>query len=138
MSEKQRKKILIIDDEADMRMFVSTVLETGGYQPLVAESGETGIAAARRESPDLIVLDVMMPNIEDGIRTYHLFRTDAELKRIPIVMLSAIARKTFLHAISRLHFDEKDSPPDPEAYAEKPPEAGELALLISQVLENKG
>ena len=135
MSENQRKKILVIDDEADMRMFVSTVLETSGYQPLVAENGETGIATARRETPNLIVLDVMMPNIEDGIRTYHLFRTDAELKCIPIVMLSAVARKTFFHAISRLHFEEKNFPPEPEAYLEKPPDAGELELLISKIFE---
>ena len=134
MPDEQQKKILVIDDEADMRLFVSTVIETSGYQPLLAENGETGIETARRESPGLIILDVMMPNIEDGIRTYQTFRTDAALKHIPIVMLSAIARKTFFHAISRLHFGEKDTLPDPEAYMEKPPDASELAHLISEVL----
>ena len=137
MTENQRKKILVIDDEADMRLFVSTVLETSGYLPIVAENGEVGIVAARRESPSLIVLDVMMPNIEDGIRTYQQFKTDTVLKHIPIVMLSAIARKTFFHAISRLHFGEEDTPPDPEAYMEKPPDANELALLVSKVLGDR-
>lgn len=136
MTEERRKKILVIDDEADMRLFVSTVLETSGYQALTAENGETGIEIARQESPSLIVLDVMMPNIEDGIRAYRIFRTDAGLKHIPIVMLSAIARKTFFHAVSQLHSGTKDTPSAPEAYMEKPPDANELARLVSRVLEN--
>ena len=135
MTENQRKKILVIDDEADMRLFVSTVLETSGYLPIVAENGEAGIVAARRESPSLIVLDVMMPDIEDGIRAYRLFRTDSELKRIPIVMLSAIARKTFFNAVSQLLANGETPVPPPDAFMEKPPDAGDLAALISNLLE---
>ena len=49
--------------------------------------------------PDLIILDVMMPKIEDGIHTFYQLRTDPKFEHIPIIMLSAIARKTFFHSI---------------------------------------
>lgn len=135
MASNAPKKILVIDDEADMRVFVSTVLEVNGYQPLLAENGEKGLKAARRETPDLIILDVMMPNIEDGIHTYHQFRTDDTLRHVPIIMLSAIAQKTFFHAVTRIHTNEEAPLPDPEAYMEKPPDAIELAALISNIIK---
>ena len=135
VSENGHKKILVVDDEADMRTFVSTVLEINGHQPLVAQDGEKALEIARREVPDLVILDVMMPEIEDGINTYRRIRCHDDLKHIPILMLSAIARKTFFHAISRLHLETGASLPEPDAYMEKPPDASELALLISALLK---
>ena len=89
----KNKKILVVDDERDMRIFVSTVVETLGFEPIVAKNGVDALEKARLNPPALVILDVMMPNIDDGIQTYQQFRTDPKLSHIPIIMLSAIAQK---------------------------------------------
>lgn len=124
------KKILVVDDEPDMRIFISTVLETSGYEPLTASNGEDALKSVHFTMPDLIILDVMMPKIEDGIRTFYQFRTDPKLKHIPIIMLSAIARKTFFHSIMSFNSGKEVRPTEPDAYIEKPPDADELISII--------
>ncbi len=128
------KKILVVDDESDMRIFVSTVVETMGFEPIVAEDGAAALEKARSLLPALVILDVMMPKIEDGIRTYQQFKKDEGLGRIPIIMLSAIAKKTFFHSIRDLNPQGGRQIPEPEAYMEKPPDAEELSRLIVELL----
>ena len=131
------KKILVVDDEADMRTFVSTVVATRGFQPVTAEDGAQALNLARSEPPDLVILDVMMPKIDDGIQTYQQFKKDEQLNRVPIIMLSAIARKTFFHTIRMLNPLKGRAIPEPEAYMEKPPDADELIRLIDELLAGK-
>ena len=130
----QNKKILVVDDEQDMRIFASTVVETLGFEPIVAKDGVEALEKARSNTPALVILDVMMPKIDDGIQTYQEFRTDRKLSHIPIIMLSAIARKTFLHSIRMLSPRQGSEVPEPEAYMEKPPDASELNRLITELL----
>ena len=127
-------KILVVDDESDMRIFVSAVVETMGFEPITAKDGAEALEKARTHLPDLVILDVMMPKIDDGIRAFEQFRTDKSLSHIPIIILSAIAKKTFIHSIRMLRPRQGDPVPDPEAYMEKPPDAGELGELISGLL----
>ncbi|MBI1247590.1 response regulator [bacterium] len=82
------KKVLIIDDEHDIREGVSYWLRSAGYAPILASDGDAGIQAARRSIPQAIVLDVQMPH-QDGIETLVQLRCDSETRRIPIIMLSA-------------------------------------------------
>ncbi len=126
------RKILVVDDERDMRIFVRTVVETSGFEATVASNGTEAIQKAGANPPALVILDVMMPEIDDGIQTYQHFRTDPVLSAIPIIILSAIARKTFLHSIKLLSPRHGIELPDPEAYMEKPPDAGELSRLIAK------
>jgi CheY-like chemotaxis protein len=128
------KKILVVDDESDMRIFVSTVVETMGFEPLAAKDGAEALNMAGSCLPDLVILDIMMPKIEDGIQTYQQFRMDEQFCRIPIIMLSAIAKKTFFHSIRMLNPQKGRRMPEPEAYIEKPPDADELIRLITQLL----
>jgi len=86
------------------------------------------------DESDMVILDVMMPKIEDGIRTYQQFKKDEGLGRIPIIMLSAIAKKTFFHSIRVLNPQSGRQIPEPEAYMEKPPDAEELSRLIAELL----
>ena len=130
------KKILVVDDEADIRIFVSTVVETSGFQPICAADGTEALNLARSELPSLVILDVMMPGIADGIKTYQHFRTDETLNGIPIIMLSAIARKTFFHSIRMLTPRTGRNIPEPDGYMEKPPDAKELIRLIEELLAN--
>ena len=128
------KRILVVDDELDMRIFVSTVVKTIGFEPIEATNGSEAIEKARSIKTDLVVLDIMMPKIEDGIETYQQFRTDEDLAGIPIIMLSAITKKTFFHTIRMLNPQKGDTLPEPEAYMEKPPDASELIKLIKDIL----
>ena len=129
-----KPKILVVDDERDMRIFVSTVVETLGFEAIAAEDGMEAIEKVSSNPPALVILDVMMPKIEDGIKTYQQFRTDEKLCRIPIIMLSAIAQKTFFYSIRVLSPQRGAQLPEPEAYMEKPPDAGELGKLIDALL----
>ncbi len=129
-----KKIILVVDDERDMRIFVSTVVETLGFEAITAEDGPQALVTAGSNPPVLVILDVMMPGIDDGIQTYRQFKTDPALSHLPIIILSAIARKTFLHSIAMLSPRQGSGLPEPEAYMEKPPDADELSQLITELL----
>jgi len=81
-------KILVIDDEANIIRLVRDYLEQAGYQVLSASSAETGLHTLRRETPDLLVLDLGLPD-RDGWDLTRLIRSDRQLANIPIVMLTA-------------------------------------------------
>ena len=130
----ENRKILVVDDESDMQVYLSTVVETMGFEPIVAADGPEALKKARALPPALVILDVMMPKIEDGLKTYQLFREDDGLGRIPVIMVSAIARKTFFHSIRLLKPLSGKQLPEPDAYMEKPPDAAELNHLITALL----
>ena len=129
------KKVLVVDDELDMRTFIITLLETSGYKPLSANDGVEGIEIARRKKPALVILDVMMPK-ESGINMYRELKNDPELRNIPVIMLSALAKKTFFHSQRVLDDYKGEKVPEPEAYIEKPPEPEELLEAIQNTLQD--
>ena len=129
----KKKSILVVDDELDMRTFITTLLETSGYKPIIAVNGEDGILKAREKKPAAIILDVMMPR-EGGIQMYRELKNDEELKEIPVIMLSAIAKKTFFHSQQVLNTYRGQKVPEPAAYIEKPPETEELLQILEQCL----
>lgn len=85
------EKILIIDDEALIRESVAEILELQGYQTLTAEDGEKGLLTAHEESPDLIIMDVMMPGL-DGFSLVQHLRKNPAFKLTPIIFISAKAK----------------------------------------------
>ena len=127
-----KKTVLIVEDEMDMRIFISTLLETSGYTPVVTRDGKEGLAKARDVSPDLIILDVMMPG-EGGVHMYRQLKTDQALKSIPVIMLSAVARKTFSHYLNMVNARLDKPISGPDAYIEKPPEAEELLQMAARL-----
>ena len=128
------KKVLVVDDELDMRTFVSTLLETSGYKPLTAVDGKEGMAVARRQKPSVVLLDVMMPN-ESGIGMYRELKNDPDLKDVPVIMVSALSKKTFFHSQKVLDEYKGEKIPKPSAYIEKPPEPDELLEAIQNCLK---
>jgi two-component system, OmpR family, alkaline phosphatase synthesis response regulator PhoP len=82
------KKILIVDDEVDLVETVRFPLEMEGYHVLVSYNGEDALNQARKESPDLILLDLMLPKL-DGYKVCRLLKFDERYKHIPIFMLTA-------------------------------------------------
>ena len=129
----QKKTVLIVEDELDMRIFISTLLETSGYQPIITRDGNEGMLKAKDVCPDLIILDVMMPG-EGGVQMYRQLKTDQTLCEIPVIMLSAVAKKTFAHYLNMVNARLKDPIPDPDAYIEKPPEAEVLIKMAAALI----
>lgn len=85
----RQRKILIIEDEPEIRLIIETALKhSGEFKPIVASDGIEGIEAARRENPDLILLDALMPR-QDGYTTCKLIKQDVTLKEIPVIFLTA-------------------------------------------------
>ncbi len=133
----KKRKVLVVDDELDMRTFISTLLETNGYRPIIAVNGEEGMQKARKSKPAAIILDVMMPR-EGGIQMYRELKMDEELRDIPVIMLSAIAKKTFFHSQQVLNTYRGQKVPEPAAYIEKPPEPDELLKVLEECVGSQG
>jgi len=82
------KRILIIEDYPHIVEILKVRLEAAGYEVLVAYDGQEGLAVARREVPDLIILDIMLPKM-NGYKVCRFLKFDAKYKHIPIVMLTS-------------------------------------------------
>lgn len=89
----RRKKILIVDDERDLADLIAVNLQRNGYDTLVAHDGATGLDLARKQKPDLAVLDVMMPGLSGRDVTVAL-KADPDTSAIPILMLTAKSEET--------------------------------------------
>jgi DNA-binding NarL/FixJ family response regulator len=99
------KKILVIEDEPEMRRNLATVLRLEKFQPLTAENGRAGVELARKEKPDLILCDVMMPQL-DGYGVLQALRDDSELALIPFIFLTAKGEKEDLRSGMNLGADD--------------------------------
>lgn len=99
------KKILVIEDETEMRRNITTLLRYYDYEPIAAENGHVGVAAARRERPDLILCDVMMPEL-NGYGVLQALQTDPALARIPFIFLTAKGEKDDLRSGMNLGADD--------------------------------
>ena len=83
------KKILIVDDQAEVGRLVEMTLKVGDYQVLQAKSGEEAIEIGKAEKPDLIIMDIMMPGDIDGLEATRVLKNDPETKDSKIIMLTA-------------------------------------------------
>src|SRR5579859_2191660 len=99
------KKILIIEDEPEMRRNITALLRFHEYKPIEAENGRKGIEAARREKPDLVLCDVMMPEL-DGHGVLQALQEDTELALIPFIFLTAKGEKDDLRSGMNLGADD--------------------------------
>src|SRR3954463_2630367 len=91
------KKILVIEDEPEMRRNITALLRYHDYEPIAAENGRAGVEVARREKPDLVLCDVMMPEL-DGYGVLSALQSDAALARIPFIFLTAKGEKDDLRS----------------------------------------
>ena len=84
-------KILVVDDDPDFSEITRTILLANGYEVSTATNGDEALKLMRQDVPDLVLLDVMMSSVLDGVNVSHAMNEDPMLKRVPIVMLSSIA-----------------------------------------------
>lgn len=114
-----KKKILIVDDEPDIVSYLEMLLQDQGYDTVTAGNGNEALAAVRAEQPDLVTLDITMPEAS-GTRFYKELRTDPELSQIPVIIVTAVTglggdKYAYEKFISNRHLV-----PAPEAYFPKP------------------
>ncbi|MEJ2422451.1 MAG: response regulator [Acidobacteriota bacterium] len=111
-------KILVVDDEPDVVTYLATVLKDNGYEALEASNGEKALKEVELNRPDLITLDITMPEMS-GVKAYRKLKEDDRFRRIPVVVVTGVARefKQFISSRSQV--------PPPDGYLEKPvtPEA---------------
>ena len=99
------KKILVIEDEPEMRRNMISLLHYKHYEPIEAENGRVGVETARRETPDLILCDVMMPEL-DGYGVLRMLQADEKLAPIPFMFLTAKGEKDDLRSGMNLGADD--------------------------------
>ena len=87
-----KKRLLIVDDEVDLVDMIKFRLEANGYEVLVANDGQQALETARKEKPDLMILDLMLPKM-DGYKVCGLLKKDARYANIPIILFSAKAQE---------------------------------------------
>ena len=106
------KKVLIIDDEKDMRVYLEALFRKEGYETESAENGDEGLWLAEANRPDLITLDILMPK-KSGIKAYRGLRSGDTTKGIPIIVLTGLTRLDDF-------FGDLGDLPQPDALVEKP------------------
>ncbi len=121
------KKILIIDDEKDMRVYLGTLFKKAGYETESAPNGEEGFTLAKSFGPDLITLDVMMPK-KSGMKAYHDLRTSPETKGIPIIVLTGLTKQEDFFG------ENLGDIPRPEAIVEKPIDRDKFLEKAKQIM----
>jgi len=120
-----KKRILIVDDEQDIAETIQFRLELEGLDCLVAYDGEEALLKAKRENPDLILLDIMLPKI-NGYKIARLLKFDESYKHIPIIMLTARTQKTDIELGEETGADE---------YVTKPFDMDMLVALVKKYLK---
>jgi len=128
MANQEKRKIVCIEDEPDMIDLVKLILEREDFEVIGALGGEEGIKTIRRERPDLVLLDLMMPDV-DGWEVYRQIRANNNLKDTPIIVVTAKAQS--IDKVLGLHIAKV------EDYVTKPFGPQELRRSVEKVLKEK-
>ena len=126
------KKILIIDDEPDTLVFLGTLLKKNGYDVCEACDGVEGMKKVLSDEPDLVCLDLLMPE-KTGIKMYREMRKDDALKKVTVIMMTGFSTS----AIGYMDFKKfihQRSIPAPEGYIEKPIDKDEFLKAVKEVV----
>ncbi|MFH0941426.1 MAG: response regulator [Chloroflexota bacterium] len=130
---QKRAKILLVDDDRDFIEVTRTVLESKPYQVVTATNGDEALRVAKREKPDLILLDIIMP-VKDGFTAAEQLKKDIQLKKIPIVMLTSFAQTGQGSALPRA----RGMGLQTEDYLEKPISPKDLLSAVEKQLKKAG
>lgn len=115
------KKVLVVDDEADVRTFLSVLLKKNGYEVITADNGVEGLKLVREQNPDLITLDLMMPK-QSGTDMYRNLQKDKKLVKIPVIVISGLSGRHL-------------AVPEPFAVFDKPIKADDFIDTVESALD---
>ena len=129
MSDKIKKRILVVDDEADVRNFLKAALIEAGFEVITAEDGFLALEEVKKQLPDLISLDLVMPK-KSGAKFYHELTKKKEWSKIPIIIVTGHARDDLGKA------DLKElTMSGPGVYLEKPVKPDNYIAAIKSILK---
>jgi len=127
---ERRAKILLVDDDPDFVEATKVVLESRPYEVITAFSGEEGLKKAREEKPDLVLLDIIMPDI-DGFQVCQQLKKDPQLSQIPVIMITSFSEKymeTSIGVSQGLSLEAED-------FIDKPVAPAELLIRVEKWLK---
>ena len=122
-----RKTILIVEDEPDEVSYLSALFEDNGFAVITAGNGYDGFEKAKSQQPDLITLDISMPE-ESGVRLFRDLQGDPATSRIPVIIITGVTHdfKRFIETRKQVH--------PPAGYFDKPPDRDQLLAKIRELL----
>ncbi|MHC4606002.1 MAG: response regulator [Planctomycetota bacterium] len=121
------KTILVVDDDPDTQTFLTTVLQDNGFQTVTAKDGNEALAKIAEKAPDLIALDITMPE-KSGVAVYRKVKEDEKLKGIPVIIITGVSDdfKQFISTRRKV--------PPPEDYISKPVDAEDLVRKVRALI----
>jgi CheY-like chemotaxis protein len=136
MAEQQaraKKKILIVDDEPSVVAYLETLLQDNGYGTVSAENGRIASEKVKSEKPDLVCLDITMPE-QSGIRFYRDLKGDPDLAATPVVIVTAVTGEGGDPETFRTFLSTRKQVPAPEAFFSKPIDRQEFLDTLAKIL----
>ncbi|MDD5100892.1 MAG: response regulator [Syntrophales bacterium] len=123
-----QKRIMIVDDEQDIRTYLSTLLEDQGFKTVQAKDGEEAMQELLKEVPDVITLDVSMPE-KSGVKFFREIKTDDRWKSIPVIIVTGVSDdfKNFISSRHRI--------PAPEGFVSKPISPEEILSIVRRLTQ---
>jgi twitching motility two-component system response regulator PilH len=122
------KTVLVVDDDPDAREYLSTVLQDNGFIATTANDGVEAIAALEQQPPDLVALDITMPE-KSGVAVYRKLKEDERLKSIPVIIVTGISEE-----FERFISTRRQVPP-PEGYISKPVDAEQFVRMVRDLID---
>jgi CheY-like chemotaxis protein len=122
------KKIMIVDDEKDILEYLTTLFKDHGYETVTAADGKEALEMIRKEKPDLVTLDIIMPSF------YREVKKDDELKKIPVVIVTALTGWGYDPEGFHKFIKSRKQVPPPEGFLAKPVDTEKLLQLVKEHL----
>lgn len=121
-------KILVVDDDPDFVEIMRTILEANGYEVITAANGNQALTQVKAERPDLMLLDIMMSTVLDGLDVSEKLAQDPDAKFMPVIMVSSIAETPYAHVFPM------EEQPHMDAWLSKPVDPKVLLTKVAQLL----
>lgn len=132
-SQPAKKKILVLDDEPHVVTYLETLLRDNGYQTVSASNGREGMEKVQSERPDLVCLDISMPE-QSGVRFYRNLKDDPQLSSIPVVIVTAVTGYGGDPEPFKRFVSTRKQVPPPEGFLSKPIDKQEFLDTIARIL----
>lgn len=129
------KKIMIIDDEPDIRIYLAAAAEDHGFEPVTFGAEESIITIIGDEKPDLIVMDIMMP-MRSGVSIFKEIRSSPSIKHVPVILISGMDGLSDFMENEFHELINDDSMPPPDGFIEKPVDLDILFQKIKNLLDH--
>ena len=123
----EKKKILVIEDEEDTASYLTTFFDNNGYDALAAKDGQEGLEIARKESPDLITLDISVPE-KSGIKALREIKEYEATAKIPVIIVTGVSEDL------RSYIDKQKQISPPAGHIHKPIDTQELLKTVQSLL----